>query len=188
MVRGVTKWRDENGNIPFDKVRDFDTLEDMNISMINNINNNVKEDDLLFHGGDWSFGGEQCVPEFRRLINCKNIYLILGNHDHHIENKSEYRKLFTGVYDKLRLMIDNQEFELNHEPIASWTNIRKGSIMLFGHCHLSNENKMAFGKSMDIGIDGHPEFRPYKLSEIMEIMDKQPIDSWMKFKFPTRVD
>jgi len=188
IVRGVTNWRDTEGNIPMQQVRDFDTLEEMNTTLVNNINNNVKENDILFCLGDWSFGGEQSIPEFRSKINCKNIYLILGNHDHHIEKKLELKKLFTGVYDKLHLEIDKQNFILNHDPIASWIGVRKGYIHLSGHVHLAPEHKILIGKSMDVGVDGHPEFRPYKLSEIMEIMNKQPIDSWMKFKFTNRID
>ena len=188
MVRGVTNWRDAEGNIPMQQVRDFDTLEDMNISMITNINDNVKENDILFCLGDWSFGGKENIKIFRDQIICKNIYLILGNHDHHIERELELRKLFTGVYDKLHLQIDDKNYILNHEPIASWTGVRKAYIHLFGHTHLSHEHKIAYGKSMDCGIDGHKEFRPYKLNEINEIMNKQPIDSWMKFKFPGKVD
>ncbi len=188
IVRGVTNWRDSEGNVPIEQVRDFDTLEDMNLSLINNINDNVQENDILFCLGDWSFGGEHNIENFRTQINCKNIYLVLGNHDHHIERKEQYRKLFTGVYNYLELEIGNNKFILSHYPIASWNGVRKGYIHLCGHTHLSNDKKILYGKSMDVGVDGHPEFRPYKLSEIMEIMNKQTIDSWMKFKFPGKID
>jgi calcineurin-like phosphoesterase family protein len=173
MVRGVTSWRDAEGNIPMQQVRDFDTLEDMNISMITNINNNVKENDILFCLGDWSFGGRENIKIFRDQLICKNIYLILGNHDHHIERELELRKLFSGVYDKLHIQIDDKNYILNHEPIASWTGVRKGYIHLSGHLH---SDMIGPGKYMDCGIDKHPEFRPYILSEIYEIMNKQTID------------
>lgn len=61
------------------------TLEEMNELIIKNINDVVKEDDILYHLGDWSFGGIENIWEFRKQIKCKNIYLVPGNHDHHIK-------------------------------------------------------------------------------------------------------
>ena len=58
ICRGTTHWRtlDADGNkiVPLDVVRDFDTVEEMNERMIENINNCVGENDTLFHMGDWS--------------------------------------------------------------------------------------------------------------------------------------
>lgn len=88
IVRGTTEW--ENAR---DKVRDFDTLEEHNQVLIDNINGMVKENDILYHLGDWSFGGIENIWEFRRQINCRNIHLILGNHDHHIEQDRSIRLL-----------------------------------------------------------------------------------------------
>ena len=57
----------------------------MNNAIVNSINSVVREDDILIHLGDWSFGGIEQIWEFRKRIQCKNIYLFLGNHDHFIE-------------------------------------------------------------------------------------------------------
>lgn len=66
------------------QVRDFKSLSHMNQTIVDNINLVVKEDDILIHFGDWSFGGIEQIWEFRKQIICKNIYLIFGNHDEHI--------------------------------------------------------------------------------------------------------
>lgn len=58
----------------------------MNQAIVEGINKTVEEDDVLFHLGDWSFGGIHNIWEFFKEINCKNIHLVLGNHDHHVEN------------------------------------------------------------------------------------------------------
>lgn len=63
--------------------RKFDSLEAMNDTLVNNINEVVGENDILIHLGDWSFGGFDSIAEFRDRINCKNIHLVFGNHDHH---------------------------------------------------------------------------------------------------------
>lgn len=73
------------------KTRDFASLEEMNKAIIYGINNNVKEDDILYHLGDFTFGGIDKIWELRKEIVCKNIHKILGNHDHHVENNRELK-------------------------------------------------------------------------------------------------
>jgi len=184
ICRGTTHWRakDSEGNlfIPLDAVRDFDTIEDMNEAMINNINLHVKENDILFHMGDWSFGGIENITEFRYRINCKNIHLITGNHDHHIEsNKDGIRRYFSSVNSYLEVTIKDSNSKektstskliLCHYPIVSWNNMRKGSYMLHGHQHLKGDQRFGNGKRMDVGMCGHPEFRPYSLTEIFDLL------------------
>ena len=56
IVRAVTRWRDGNGQVPIDATRDFKSIDHMNETIVNNINKVVREDDILIHAGDWSFG------------------------------------------------------------------------------------------------------------------------------------
>lgn len=86
IVRGETAWSLERAN---NSVRDFDTRDEMNITIINNINAVVRENDWLIHLGDWSFGGIEQIWEFRKRLNVKNILLVRGNHDHHIHPESK---------------------------------------------------------------------------------------------------
>jgi calcineurin-like phosphoesterase family protein len=64
--------------------REFKSLEHMNAHLVGNINEKVGQDDILFHLGDWSFGGFEQIELFRNQIVCKNVHIITGNHDHHI--------------------------------------------------------------------------------------------------------
>jgi calcineurin-like phosphoesterase family protein len=179
IVRGTTHWRtlDADGNkiVPLDAVRDFDTVEEMNEMMISNINDCVGEHDTLFHMGDWSFGVFENISEFRYRINCKNIHFIIGNHDHHIEsNKENIRRFFASVnsYNEVNVAhkSGNLKLVLCHYPIVSWNNMRKNSYMIHGHQHLKGDQRFGNGKRMDVGMCGHPEFRPYNLDEIVEIL------------------
>lgn len=181
ICRGVTNWRTLEGEIPIEQTRDFTTLEKMNESIINGINWNVGQDDILICLGDWSFGGFEYIEEFRNRIVCKNVHLVLGNHDHHIErNRGDIRKIFTSVSDYETLIIDKRTFRLFHYPIQSWNGMNNGDIHLHGHVHLPPNRKFGQGKKMDVGIDGHPEFRPYNIMrEIVPIMDKRDMRSDM---------
>ena len=123
ICRGVTRWTDAE-----DITRDFKTLDQMNDRIVAGINAEVGQDDILFHLGDWSFGGFESIEEFRRRINCRNIHLVLGNHDHHIQrNKDDIQRFFTSVnqYVELTVKASNweQDYVLMHYPIISWNNL-----------------------------------------------------------------
>jgi calcineurin-like phosphoesterase family protein len=181
ICRGTTNWRTVEGEIPIEQTRDFTTLEKMNEAILKGINENVGQDDILICLGDWSFGGFESIEEFRNRIVCKNIHLVLGNHDHHIEtNRGDIQKIFTSVSDYETLIIGKRTFRLFHYPIQSWNGMNNGDIHLHGHVHLPPNRKFGQGKKMDVGMDGHPEFRPYNIMrEILPIMDKRDVRSDM---------
>ena len=179
ICRGTSNW------VECSKTSDFDEIEQMNEVIIDNINYSVREDDILFHLGDWSFGGYENIEGFRQKIICKNIHLLLGNHDHHIENdKGSIQRLFKSVNSYLRLELnilkpENKEtirktFVLCHYPIASWHDMNRGVIQLHGHVHLPPDLKLHEGKAMDVGMDGNL-LEPYSLQEILQIMRDRPI-------------
>ena len=178
ICRATTKWP-VTSQFNF---REFDSLEHMNQALVDNINSKVGQNDVLIPLGDWSFGGFEYIRKFRERIICKNIHLILGNHDHHIENNKEnIQSLFLSVSHYNTLVLGKRNIKLMHYPIDSWDGLNKGNIHLHGHCHLPNDIKMGKGKRMDVGMDGHPEFRPYHIVEdILPIMDKQPIYSHLE--------
>ena len=175
ICRGVTSWNCDSEEELERTTRDFPDLDVMNEAIVNNINDCVAEDDWLIHLGDWSFGGFEKIEEFRSKINCKNIVLILGNHDHHIQNnRSEIRKLFTHVSNYEEMDVEHKsgkrKFVLCHYPIISWNDMRKGSIMLHGHQHLKGDDKLGQGRRMDVGICGSEEFRPYHIDEVINLL------------------
>lgn len=178
ICRPTSHWEDTS------KTRDFESLNHMNSVLVDEINNRVNENDVLVHLGDFSFGGFENIAEFRSRIICKNIHLILGNHDHHIQrNKSNIQSLFSSVQNYAFLSLkkpgknkgmERFSFVLCHFPIASWDGMNSGVIHLHGHVHLSPHNKIAEGRAMDVGADGN-EMTPYSLEEIMKLLKDRPI-------------
>ena len=186
ICRGVTSWRLPDGRIPIEKTRDFDTIEQMNEAIVDGINSVVGQDDVLIHLGDFSFGGFENIQKFRDRIICKEIHLILGNHDTHIENnKGDVQELFTSVNHYTRLLYKNKTFVLSHFPISSWDSLNKGHIHLHGHVHLPTNLRFGKGKKMDVGMDGHPTCGVYDMDDIIRIMDKREIASDMLFDHHT---
>jgi len=183
ICRATTRWTDAD-NV----TRDFKSLNHMNDTIVNNINEIVGENDILIHLGDWSFGGFEMIEEFRSRIICKNIHLVLGNHDHHIErNKDDIRRLFTSVNHYINLdvrchsLIKKGEiykfkFVLMHFPIASWDGMNDNVMHLHGHVHLPKHQRIAEGKAMDVGVDGNDMY-PLGLFEVLNLLKNQPIKS-----------
>jgi len=179
ICRATTQWKDAEN-----LTRNFSSLERMNDELVFWINKNVGQDDILFHLGDWSFNGFENIRKFRERIICKNVHLILGNHDHHIErNKDNIRSIFSSVNHYLELEIgwwltakikESQRFVLMHYPIASWNGMNDGVIHLHGHVHLPNNLRVSEGKAMDVGVDGS-RMEPVDIEEVLKIMRNQPV-------------
>ena len=179
ICRGVTNWRTQDGKIPVSSTRDFRDLDEMDSTLVNNINAKVGPDDTLIHLGDVAFGGFEMVGQFLDRLVCKNIHLILGNHDHHIQNDREgIQSRFLSVQSYLESNIEGENFILCHYPLQSWNGLNKGFIHLHGHVHLSAQNKWGNGKRLDIGMDGNNMY-PYKITEIVHMMDRREIGSDM---------
>lgn len=191
ICRGTTNWTDPV------TCREFNTIDEMNDVLINNINDVVGEDDILFHLGDWSFGGFEQIEKFRSRLVCKNIHVILGNHDHHIErNKEGIQSIFSSVNKYLELTVKwdsgklgngEKSFVLMHYPIASWNNMARGAIHLHGHVHFEANERIGKGRMMDVGVDGNG-LHPIQMQEVLRIMNKQPIKSMFEFDHHEKVE
>jgi calcineurin-like phosphoesterase family protein len=195
IVKGVTNW--ENAD---HRTRNFQTLEEHDETLVNNINALVKPDDILYHLGDWSFGGHEQIKIFRNKLKCKNIHLILGNHDQNIEPiGSSYRGCFSSVdyYKEISLKIDSvksgkygmQKIVMSHYAMRVWNNSHHGSIMLYGHSHgtldeltpnitnptwIGDQYFIKNYRTMDVGADTHNLY-PYHLYEILDIMKNREL-------------
>jgi len=180
ICRGATAWRLPDGGIPISQTRDFDSISEMNDAIVNGINSVVGQDDVLVHLGDWSFGGFENIKIFRDRIVCQEIHLILGNHDHHIENnRSDCQELFTSINHYTKLMYKSETLVLMHYPIDSWDGLNKGHIHLHGHVHLPTGKIFGKGRRMDVGIDGSLFFTPYSLDNVIKIVKLREIKSNM---------
>ena len=179
ICSATTNWSVNDGY-----ARTFNSLDHMNATLVNNINNMVGEDDILIHLGDWSFGGFDKIEEFRSQINCKNIHLVLGNHDDHISrNKENVQRLFLSVQDYLKLdirrpvnkqTVEKFSFVCMHFPIISWDNMNQGVMHLFGHVHLPSHLRIMEGRAMDVGVEGNG-LEPISLDEVVSILKDRSV-------------
>ena len=170
IVYGVSNWGDKSG------CRAFNTIEEMNNTIINNLNSKIAPEDTLYCLGDFAFSGTKNYFIWREKINCKNIHLIFGNHDNkHGQvfdpewNGKKTSSLFTTYSQYKEIYCNNTKMCLFHYPISSWNEMSGGSIHLFGHCHSLKQDKFFNGgKSREVGLDGN-NFFPYSIDEIFDI-------------------
>lgn len=223
IVRGTTSWLGDpsKGAASVQRTRNFDTLEEHDQTLVDNINKCAKENDTIYFLGDFSFGGIDQIWNFRKQLNCKNIHLIFGNHDQHIGSNKQivvdperfceisgyqpdpYKKyqgksyvnvseIFASTRYYLHSHICGQDMVLCHFAFRVWDKSHHGTWNLYGHSHgtledyeIEQSRPITIGsfppiegrkiwsakvKSMDVGVDTHPEFRPYHFDEIAKIM------------------
>lgn len=167
ITKGVSSWKDGH-------MRDFENEVEMTQVMADNFNAVVNTNDIIYHLGDWSFGGEDKIRRFRDMINCQNIYLVYGNHDHHIWKNDHNKKLFLGCYDKMEISLFKQRFFLFHYALKVWNKSHHGSIHLYGHSHGSLPDD--YTRSMDVGVDTNG-LTPYHLDDVLAKLGPRPAHS-----------
>lgn len=114
LCKATSKWADTSG------CRDFPSIEKMNATIINGINKYVEPDDVLYHLGDWSFGGMENIWNFRKQLSVKKIHLVLGNHDEHIQNKKILPNCYLDDENEIRDGISPRKGKYEDERDDLW--------------------------------------------------------------------
>lgn len=179
-----------HGNIIKYTKRPFSSADEMDRVIIANINAKVGSSDTLYVIGDFCFKSKSAKHYLDR-INCKDVRLVLGNHDEGDHDLEYYRARgnlgFSRVenYIQLRPTVKGQKrlIVLFHYPIKEWNCWHRGAWHLCGHSHSQNpwshNNQSEY--ILDIGVDCH-NFQPLSLDEVAEIMSKKqwkdPFKTW----------
>jgi len=142
-------------------LRGFSSAEEHDEILIQNINNMITRQDILYILGDMCWKNTYDV--FYNRINCKNIHLILGNHDKpNLKNK----KLFASVSQIKNIKLDTAFISMCHFPIACWDHSHWGSWHLHGHTH---GQFVGSGKCYDAGVDNN-NLKPISFDDVRSIM------------------
>lgn len=157
---------DENGDMP---MRPFTSTEEMDNTMISNINKIVKPEDHLYFLGDVVMKKQSL--DVVKQINCRHLRLIMGNHD--IYDYQDYLKVGFKKFMSYRV-IDRIIF--SHMPIHPGS-MAKFIANVHGHLH----NKESFlpvvkedGKIqpyVNISVE-RTDYRPISLEEIKDLVYK----------------
>jgi len=160
--------------------RPFQTTEEMDSTIIDNINAVVKPRDTLYFLGDFCHRGGD-PKKYRKKINCEDIHIILGNHD----NEEKFNKKdFSSIGLMKEIIYCNKRIVLFHYPMRAWNKSYRNSWMLYGHVHgrLHTEDDVLGRYTLDVGVDNKREGvgfgTPFSFKEIQKLFS----DRTKKFK------
>ena len=151
--------------------RPFETLDEMNETLISNSNKLVKNSDIVVHHGDFSLGSPEQTEEILKRLNGHHI-VIPGDHDRVLE------KLVGSNLFELRLPIfkmerDGQQIIGCHYNMRTWPRSHYNSWHTYAHSH---GKLLPVGKSHDVGVDNN-SFRPISSGRLSKIMREDRLDN-----------
>lgn len=158
--------------IKFDN-RPFNNIIEHDEQIIKNINSKVKDDDVIYFMGDFTFNRDISIVQ--KLINSINgkKYLIFGNHDQIIEENHQLQRLFINCAYYDEILIDEQLCILSHYPFSTWVRSNYNSWMIHSHIH-GNKHEYYPNtlKIADVGIMNNNYF-PFSYKDIeIKMKDK----------------
>ena len=149
------------------ELREFESVDSMNETLIDNWNSRVGKRDTVWHLGDFSFGNrEQTTQVFNRLNGSKN--LVIGNHD----NTKVTTLPWTRVESLVEVKLNKRTFVLCHFPLEVWNNQRT-TVHLHGHSH---GNLLRQPRRLDVGVDSLVEGAPINVDSLMFLFAEE-VDS-----------
>lgn len=148
--------------------RPFNSIEEMDSTIIQNWNAIVKDSDIVYIIGDvWYKGTRNAVEYVRKLKGIK--HLIRGNHDGKALKNDGFAKLFESIQDIADISVDNQRIILCHYPILEWNGYYRDSLHIHGHIHNNRQGVFNYLKTepraLNAGVD-ITGFRPVTLNEL----------------------
>ena len=172
--------------------RPFKNVEEMNYKLIENWNNKVPADGIVFHLGDFAWGGYPFWKNIREQLNGK-IILIKGNHDEKNLASSAAQELFDHVSYQMKIRVEGRAVYLNHYPFLCYGGTYRDANGLvyqaFGHVHSGPGAKgldvdrlgVLFPTQYDVGVDNN-NYEPISWAEFNEKIGKQLLKSKFESK------
>lgn len=156
--------------------RSFQTVDEMNETLINRWNSVVQPNDEVIHCGDFFMGQIKDIAPILSRLNGK-ITLIRGNHDSK-PRIEEYKNFGIEIKDIQYLSYKERFFIFCHFPIASkefMEMVREDNsevIVCYGHIHDNAPSGLVDG-TFHVGVDTN-NLTPVSLKEIWELSKNPP--------------
>ena len=150
------------------RFRHFETVEEMNQTIIRNWNSKVARGDTVYHLGDFGFN-VAAIPGLVTQLNGQ-IHLVLGNHDPDWPCNRLKSAGFASIRESKYIKIDGDKFYLQHYPCRAWRSSYHGSYHLYGHSH---GHMPPLNRSMDVGVDCW-DYSPVSLPVVLSELSHKP--------------
>lgn len=132
-------------------------------TLIDNWNNKVPPDGIVFHLGDFAVGRSAMLRRFLKRLNSK-IILITGNHDNIKLYQDSDKVTVAPLVLKTRFQ-DMYRVTMCHYPFLCYAGEKMKSVwQLYGHIHSGGEDtrgmdiprvRYTFPMQYDVGVDGN---------------------------------
>jgi calcineurin-like phosphoesterase family protein len=156
--------------------RPFKSVGEMNTVMVQKWNSVVRENDTVYHLGDFTLDDIQHFIKWVNLLN-GTIKILPGSHDGlwlkdfiPSEKVQVIPPLVSIELPEVMVERQPQVAVLCHYSMQVWDRSNQGSWHLFGHTH---GRLKGIGLSFDVGVDC-TEFTPLSLDEVASKMSKIP--------------
>ena len=155
------------------KVRGFNSVEEMNETIVQKWNEIVSTEDDVYILGDVILGDPSNIEYVKRLNG--KLHIVLGNHDTS-KREGMYRSLPNVIEVAevgIRLKYKKHHFVLTHYPMMTGNlekeSLKQMSLNLYGHTHQASNffNDMPF--MYHVGVDSH-DCIPVLLDDVIEEM------------------
>ena len=156
--------------------RPFKDVEEMDYKLIEAWNKKVPADGLVFHLGDFAWGGYEFWKKIREQLN-GDIILIKGNHDQKNMSTTAEQELFKHVTWQMLIEVEGRKLWLNHFPFLCYAGVyrepKKLVYSLYGHVH-SGPGKQGqdiprlvhtYPMQYDVGVDNN-NYEPISWEEL----------------------
>lgn len=156
--------------------RGFNSIEEMNNTIINNWNSTVTDEDDIYVLGDFFLGTDlEFVKNTLDILNGR-IHLIIGNHD--TPTKIEIYKNHPNIIDiqyAYQIKYNKRMFYMSHYPTLTASleqDCHRALFNLFGHTHSRDKfyNDMPF--MYNVACDAHNS-TPVSIEEICKDIDNE---------------
>ncbi len=179
-------WHLGHANIIKYDGRPFKSTEEMDLTIITNVTDQLKKGDNLYYLGDFALTRSANAMEgyMKALaLTEANLFFIKGNHDKRDTIKLYERYgTYLGEQKKVKILDSSlreghQDVILNHYAMRVWDKSHRGVWHLYGHSHHSLPD-LEDSLSFDVGINGW-DYKLVSYPMVREKMAKKkykPID------------
>jgi len=143
--------------------RPFETVEEMNETLISNHNSMVGKKDTTVHGGDFTLlkDRKKIQRDLIDRLNGSHIF-VKGSHDYWLPRNRSIQ-----IWEH---NLEGHYVVVCHYAMRVWARSHYNSWLLYAHSHGGLE---PVGKSWDTGVDTN-NFFPYPFDQIKKIMANRP--------------
>ena len=147
-------------------------VQEMNEKLISNWNNNIKNEDEIYHLGDFALGRKEDAFDIANKLNGIK-YIVRGNHDKW--STKMYEEMGFTVLKNAPIKLNEYKLLLSHIPVPD-KQIPNGYINIHGHIHNNrlyeciekyDPKLYSIDKHLNISCD-ITEFKPISIEKIVK--------------------